>query len=171
MTPAPPEVSAAGRVLKEHSRSKLNLAKLVELRKRSRVERARQLASNIETQAHIQKSVEHYNLEAARLQLSNALGGMGQYVPIAARVIHGARLNPVAVARVQAYNDRNQRDHDDRVQLYQSRLDKMDKNLAQVAQERDATAITPARRRPIAGFRRLGRPADQMTLDPFGHRS
>ena len=163
MTPAPPEVSAAGRVLKEHSHSKLSLAKLVEIRKRSRVDRARQLASNIETQAHIQKSVEHYNLEAARLQLSNALGGMGRNVPQAARVIHDARLERLAAAAARE-------EHDNRIKLYQSRLDEMDKKLVQVAQERDATAITSSHRRPIPGFRRLGRPVDQMTLDAFERR-
>ena len=136
MPHTPPEVSATGRVLKEHSHSQLNLAKLVELRKRSRVERARQLASNIDTQAHIQKSIEHYNLEAARLQLSNALGGMGRNVPQAARVVHEARL------------------------------DELGRKLATLEQERTATAP----RRAIPGFRRLGRPADQMTLDAFGRR-
>ena len=163
MTLAPPEVSTAG--LKAHSHSKLNLAKLVELRKRSRVERARQLASNIETQAHIQKSVEHYNLEAARLQLENALGGMGRNVPQAARIIHDARL-----VHERHAADAAREEHDNRMKLYQSRLDNMDKNLAQVAQERDATAITSSHRRPIPGFRRLGRPAEQMTLDAFGRR-
>jgi len=162
MTLAPPEVSAG---LKAHHHSKLSLAKLVELRKRSRVERARQLASNIETQAHIQKSIEHYNLEAARLQLSNALGGMGQNVPQAARIIHNARIVPV---RLDSHAEKEA--YENRMKLYQSRLDNMDKNLAQVAQERDATAITSSRRRPIPGFRRLGRPADQMTLDAFERR-
>ena len=163
MTLAPPEVSTAG--LNAHSHSKLNLAKLVELRKRSCVERARQLASNIETQAHIQKSVEHYNLEAARLQLENALGGMGRNVPQAARIIHDARL-----VHERHAADAAREEHDNRRKLYQSRLDEMDKNLAQVAQERDATAITSSHRRPIPGFRRLGRPAEQMTLDAFGRR-
>ena len=163
MTSAPPAVNTAG--LKEHSHSKLSLAKLVELRKRSRVDRARQLASNIETQAHIQKSVEHYNLEAARLQLENALGGMGRNVPQAARIIHDARL-----VHERHAADAAREEHDNRMKLYKSRLDEMDKNLAQVAQERDATAITHSRPRLIPGFRRLGRPADQMTLDGFGRR-
>ena len=71
---------------------KLSLAKLVELRRRSRIDRARQLASNIETQAQIMRSTELYNLEAARLQLDRQLGGMGQNVPQVAQSIHHARL-------------------------------------------------------------------------------
>ncbi len=72
--------------------SKLSLAKLVEMRKRSRIDRARQLASNIETQAQIMRTTQLYNLEAARLQLDKQLGGMGRDVPQAARAVHDARL-------------------------------------------------------------------------------
>ena len=72
--------------------SKLSLAKLVEMRKRSRIDRARQLASNIETQAQILRSTQLYNLEAARLQLDKQLGGMGADVPQAARAVHDGRL-------------------------------------------------------------------------------
>ncbi len=72
--------------------SKLSLAKLVEMRKRSRIDRARQLASNIETQAQILRSTQLYNLEAARLQLDKQLGGMGHDVPQAARAVHDAHL-------------------------------------------------------------------------------
>ena len=72
--------------------SRLSLAKLVELRRRSRIDRARQLASNIDTQAQILRSTQLYNLEAARLQLQQQLGGMGANIPQAARVIHDARI-------------------------------------------------------------------------------
>ncbi len=74
------------------SHSKLSLAKLVELRRRSRIDRARQLASNIETQAQILRSTQLYNLEAARLQLDKQLGGIGQNIPQVARTFHDARL-------------------------------------------------------------------------------
>ena len=70
----------------------LALAKLVEKRRRSRIERARQLSSNIEVQAHIRRATDLYNLEAQQLQLKNTLGGMGANVPQAMRVIHEARL-------------------------------------------------------------------------------
>ena len=72
--------------------SRLSLAKLVELRRRSRIDRARQLASNIDTQAQILRSTQLYNLEAARLQLQQQLGGMGANMPQAARAIHDARV-------------------------------------------------------------------------------
>ncbi len=74
------------------SHSKLSLAKIVELRRRSRIDRARQLASNIETQAQILRSTNLYNLEAARLQLDKQLGGIGQHIPQVARTFHDARL-------------------------------------------------------------------------------
>ena len=72
--------------------SKLSLAKLVELRRRSRIDRARQLASNIETQAQILRATQIYNLEAARLQLSNQLGTIGQGIPEVVRTFHNTRL-------------------------------------------------------------------------------
>ena len=72
---------------------KLNLAKVVEMRKRSRVERARQLADNIETQAHILKSIELYNLEAEKRRLESAIGNIGQHVPLVGRAMAETRLN------------------------------------------------------------------------------
>ena len=72
---------------------KLNLAKIVEMRKRSRVERARQLADNIETQAHILKSIELYNLEAEKRRLESAIGNIGQHVPLVGRAMAETRLN------------------------------------------------------------------------------
>ena len=85
-------VGHATPVSKGVAHSKLSLAKLVELRRRSRIDRARQLASNIETQAHILRSTELYNLEVARVQLDKQLGGMGGNVPLATRAIYDARL-------------------------------------------------------------------------------
>ena len=73
---------------------KLNLAKLVEMRKRSRIERARQLSSNIETQAHIMRQTEQFNLQAEYLRMKAILGGMGEDVP------------PVAKARKDALEER-----------------------------------------------------------------
>ena len=76
-------------------RMKLNLAKLVEMRKRSRIERARQLADNIETQTHILKSIELYNLEAEKRRLEVAIGNIGQHVPAVGRAMAETRLNLV----------------------------------------------------------------------------
>ncbi len=78
--------------------SKLSLAKLVELRRRSRIDRARQLASNIETQAQILRATQIYNLEAAQLQLSNQLGTIGQGIPEVSRVFHETRLDAMSAA-------------------------------------------------------------------------
>ena len=69
----------------------LALAKLIQKRRRSRIERARQLASNIEVQAHIRRNIDLYNLQA-QLQLKNDLRHLGANVPQAARQIHEARL-------------------------------------------------------------------------------
>jgi len=69
----------------------MNLAKIVELRRRSRIDRARQLASNIETQAQILRATQIYNQEAARQQLERQLGSIGN-IPQVARVFHETRL-------------------------------------------------------------------------------
>ena len=86
--------------------SKMSMAKLVELRRRSRIDRARQLASNIETQAQILRATQIYNLEAARLQLSNQLGTIGDGIPEVARVFHTTRLD--AMSAVLAANKKAQ---------------------------------------------------------------
>ena len=75
---------------------KLDLAKLVELRKRSRIERARQLSSNIETQAHILRQTELYNLQAEYLRMKAILGGMGENVPVVAKARKDALEERVA---------------------------------------------------------------------------
>jgi hypothetical protein len=97
------DVSREARVLQSSNGTKLSLAKLVEMRRRSRIDRARQLASNIETQAQILRSTQLYNLEAARLQLKHQLGGMGDNIPQVARAIHDervARLHNERVAKL-----------------------------------------------------------------------
>ena len=94
------------------SHSKLSLAKIVELRRRSRIDRARQLASNIETQAQILRSTHLYNLEAARLQLDKQLGSIGQTIPQVARAFHEARLATMTEAVAEA-----QREQRDSIQL------------------------------------------------------
>ncbi len=61
---------------------RLNLAKLIEQRKRSRIERARQLSSNIETQSHILRQTELFNLAAEYQKLASFLKPFGQNVPV-----------------------------------------------------------------------------------------
>jgi len=75
---------------------KLDLAKLVELRKRSRIERARQLSSDIETQAHILRQTELFNLQAEYLRMKAILGGMGENVPVVAKARKDALEERVA---------------------------------------------------------------------------
>ena len=75
---------------------KLDLAKLVELRKRSRIERARQLSSNIETQAHILRQTELFNLQAEYLRMKAILGGMGENIPVVAKARKDALEERVA---------------------------------------------------------------------------
>ena len=130
--------------------SRLSLAKLVELRRRSRIDRARQLASNIDTQAQILRSTQLYNLEAARLQLQQQLGGMGANIPQAARVIHDARiaaLPPEARAI-----------HDTRV----ARLAAMTEHLEDLHEEqreymRNSRPVRSRARRPMPGHPTLDR--------------
>ena len=61
---------------------RLNLAKLIEQRKRSRIERARQLSSNIETQSHILRQTEIFNLAAEYQKLASFLKPFGPNVPV-----------------------------------------------------------------------------------------
>ena len=61
---------------------RLNLAKLIEQRKRSRIERARQLSSNIETQSHILRQTEIFNLAAEYQKLAAFLKPFGPNVPV-----------------------------------------------------------------------------------------
>ena len=79
-----------------HPPKGLALAKLIEKRRKSRAQRARQLASNIDVQAHIQRRIDMYNLDAQRLQSRNALGSMGANIPAASRVIHEERARAIA---------------------------------------------------------------------------
>ena len=74
------------------TRRSLHLAKIIELRRRSRIDRARQLASNIETQAQMLRATQIYNQEAARQQLERQLGGIGHNIPQVARTFHETRL-------------------------------------------------------------------------------
>ena len=72
----------------------LSLAKIVEARKRSRVDRARQLADNIETQAHILKAIDLYNLEAEKRRIETAIGHIGNGVQLnVAQEMAKTRLN------------------------------------------------------------------------------
>ena len=71
----------------------LSLAQIVERRKRSRIDRARQLADNIEVQAHILKSIELYNLEAEKRRLQTDLGQVGTNIPTVARAMAQTRLD------------------------------------------------------------------------------
>ena len=64
------------------NKMKLDLAKIIEQRKRSRIERARQLSSNIDTQAHILRQTELFNLAAEYQRLASFLKPFGQNVPV-----------------------------------------------------------------------------------------
>ena len=105
----------------------LALAKLIEKRRRSRIERARQLSSNIEVQAHIRRATDLYNLEAQKLQLKNALGGMGANIPQAMRTIHEARLA------------------------------QMESGVSELQRQQEQTPMLALATREMTGFRRLRR--------------
>ena len=86
----------------------LALAKLIQKRRRSRVERARQMASNIDVQAHIRRSIDLHNLQAQKHQLKNALSNLGANVPQTARQIHEARLAQLDVEVTDLQRSRSQ---------------------------------------------------------------
>ena len=56
------------------------------------MDRARQLAGNIETQAQILRATEIYNLEARQLQLERQLGDVGRHIPALGKTIHDTQL-------------------------------------------------------------------------------
>ena len=64
---------------------KLSLAKAIQLRRRSRVERARQMASSIDVQAQIRMANDLSNLATEAARLKNIIGTMGDNVPQIAR--------------------------------------------------------------------------------------
>ena len=127
---------------------KLDLAKLVELRKRSRIERARQLSSNIEAQAHILRQTEPFNLQAEYLRMKALLGGMGENVPVVAKARkdalenRGAELeskNAVSVAPV-----------------YVTRQRTLDGELVNIPVTRRAPAAVPERKRTESTYTGAG---------------
>ena len=63
----------------------LALLKKIELRRRSRVERARQMASSIDVQAQIRMANDLNNLATEAARLKNIIGTMGENVPQIAR--------------------------------------------------------------------------------------
>ena len=63
----------------------LAIAKAIELRRRSRVERARQMASSIDVQAQIRMANDLSNLATEAARLKNIIGTMGANVPQIAR--------------------------------------------------------------------------------------
>ena len=117
---------------------KLSLAKLVELRKRSRIERARQLSSNIETQAHILRQTELFNLQAEYLRMKAILGGMGEHVPVVAKARKDALEEKVA--------ELESRNAERGAAVYAERLRTLDGRLV---------GVPNTRRRPVAAARRM----------------
>ena len=73
-------------------RMPLEMAKIVEKRRASRIDRVRQLAYNIELQKSILHTTELYNMEAERHRISIALRPDVNYVPALARHVHQAQL-------------------------------------------------------------------------------
>ena len=71
----------------------LDFHKVVDARRRSRIDRARQLSMNVEMQKHILHTTEIYNLESERQRLKAALAtSLG--APLA-RVVHDAQMDAV----------------------------------------------------------------------------
>ena len=74
-------------------RMPLEMAKIVEQRRRSRIDRVRQMAYNVELQKSILHTTELYNMEAERQRLSTALRPDVNYVPALARPMQQAQLD------------------------------------------------------------------------------
>jgi hypothetical protein len=82
----------AAQPLPRAPRLPLEMAKIVEQRRRSRIDRVRQMAYNVELQKSILHTTELYNMEAERQRLSTALRPDVNYVPALARPMHQAQL-------------------------------------------------------------------------------
>jgi hypothetical protein len=75
----------------------LNLAKIVETRRRTRMARARQLAQNTELQRSILHTTELYNLETERSRARNALASTMSVAMVRAHVQHADTIGPMNI--------------------------------------------------------------------------
>ena len=73
----------------------LNIAKIVETRRRTRMARARQLAQNTELQRSILHTTELYNLETERSRARNALDSTMAVAMVRAHVQHADSIGPM----------------------------------------------------------------------------
>ena len=118
-------------------RMPLKMAKIVEQRRRSRIDRVRQMAYNVELQKSILHTTELYNMEAERQRLRTALRPDVNYVPALARPIH------------------------------QAHLDAMTRSIERRGAElQPGPVLEPAQPR-LRRLRRVSNNADQQTLDVF----
>ena len=95
---------------------KVDIAKLIEQRKRSRIERARQLSSNIDTQAHILRQTELFNLVAEYQKLASFLKPFGENVPVVEKACLDSMKN-----RIEKLEDKNIRPIGNNTAIYVSR--------------------------------------------------
>ena len=90
--------------------------KIVEERRRSRIDRARQLSMNVELQRSILHTTELYNLESERVALQTSLG-----VPLA-RVVHNAQMDVVMRTQADVERDAQRRAVEERLAKMTSRV-------------------------------------------------
>lgn len=71
----------------------LGIAKIIDKRRRTKIDRARMISTNAELQKHILHTTELYNLQAERHRLQTMLRPDVNYVPALARPVHQAALD------------------------------------------------------------------------------
>ena len=139
----------------------LNFHKIVEERRRSRIDRSRQLSMNVELQRSILYTTELYNLEPERQRLKVALQtSLG--APLA-RVVHNAQMAGV-VMRTREDDER-----DARRKAVEERLANMTNRVAELegAMTIGGGGSIPARQRMRKKDPVVTAPPN-MTLDQFG---
>ena len=134
----------------------LNFHKIVEERRRSRIDRARQLSMNVELQRSILHTTELYNLESERERLKVAL--QTSLGPPLARVAHNAQLGGDVVMRTQQEVDR-----DAQRKAVEERLAKMTSRVAEL----ESTVTIGGGGVPRQRMRRKTAMQLNMTLDQF----
>ena len=124
----------------------LNFHKVVETRRRSRIDRARQLSMNVEMQKHILHTTELYNLDAERQRLKVALAtSLG--APLA-RVVHDAQMDVVMRTADEEAREVAAREAQ-RVEV-ETRLARMTNRVAELEAATGAAFMPPGGRRRIA---------------------
>jgi len=137
----------------------LNIAKIIEVRRRTRMARARQLAQNTELQRSILHTTEMYNLDTERHRARNAIDSSMSVAMVKAHVQHAAMIGPVNIPEPQRAAIRQMEVMEQRAsEITQSHLSNTDAPMTLLpGRQRLQQQQTP---------RHVGRPTNKSQLRP-----